>query len=131
RPCSQLSSLTLCADVPEVPLLHFPSLFSYSPRLPPSPSSFPTRRSSDLHLHRRHSRLHDHLHFEVLEVTLPSAGVALGAAVGAQDRKSTSELQSRFDLVCRLLREKKKRRSRFGRRCTASRRLRRVPSVTS
>src|SRR5699024_11928116 len=31
------------------------------------------------------------------------------AALGIRDRKHTSELQSRFDLVCRLLLEKKKK----------------------
>src|SRR5207237_10635317 len=38
-------------------------------------------RSYD-HLHRRHAGLHHHLHLDVLEVTLPSARIALGAAVG-------------------------------------------------
>src|SRR5207249_5674927 len=38
-------------------------------------------------------------------------GVALVAALGPRSEEHTSELQSRFDLVCRLLLEKKKQRN--------------------
>src|SRR5438067_7980571 len=40
----------------------------------------------------------------------PSARLQLLDASGARSEEHTSELQSRFDLVCRLLLEKKKRR---------------------
>src|SRR5947207_12731921 len=56
--------------------------------------SFPTRRSSDLHVHRV-AALEDH---------------GAEAAPGQHERSEehTSELQSHSDLVCRLLLEKKK-----------------------
>src|SRR5699024_12407883 len=79
------------------------------------PHSFPTRRSSDLQT--RHS------------VVRPSAGDGEAIRKGgnnvrklsvdpviavwanyARSEEHTSELQSRFDLVCRLLLEKKKKR---------------------
>src|SRR5437868_12935799 len=65
--------------------------------------SFPTRRSSDLGRPRR------------AEPGLEPAGIAIAplelgqrAAHPVRSEEHTSELQSRFDLVCRLLLEKKK-----------------------
>src|SRR5437870_9435369 len=94
--------------------MHLPS-----PAIPPAPPSFPTRRSSDLgdlkvtqpqavRLHRRHGRGHCRRHplerhVEIIFFSTPTP------AASARDRKSTRpELQSRGQLVCRLLLEKKK-----------------------
>src|SRR5437868_10700783 len=92
-------------------------------RRPPSPTLFPTRRSSDLHFgedERKFRRLP--VGGRPLTVALPAGEIQMVVAntlldaVQIVDRKSgkrseehTSELQSRFDLVCRLLLEKKKR----------------------
>src|SRR5437867_7359041 len=74
--------------------------------------SFPTRRSSDL----------DRLNAMCNDKERPVQFVFAGKAhpkdepgkrfiqMVARDRKSTPELQSRFDLVCRLLLEKKNRK---------------------
>src|SRR5207249_11561260 len=86
--------------------------------------SFPTRRSSDL-VRLRLRRSHDD--FGWLQQVNPgrrspsprmspaaagrfrAASGTLGAAFGPlRSEEHTSELQSRFDLVCRLLLEKKK-----------------------
>src|SRR5438874_6565706 len=88
------------------------------PVAPRSPHSFPTRRSSDLHLERlEQARLRDHRRLgreldlflfselspgEQEEVELP--------AEPARSEEHTSELQSRRDIVCRLLLEKKKKK---------------------
>src|SRR5207247_10460448 len=104
-------------------------LSSYSSRPPPSPHSFPTRRSSDL---RRMSysdaiatygsdkpdlrcgmEIHDlseafrDAEFRVFKQIVAGGGVVRGFAV-RRSEEHTSELQSRVDLVCRLLLEKKK-----------------------
>src|SRR5207249_5078074 len=42
---------------------------------------------------------------------LPMPGMALIRGAGPRSEEHTSELQSRFDLVCRLLLEKKKKKS--------------------
>src|SRR5438105_7746628 len=83
--------------------------------------SFPTRRSSDLELidsvnhggRLRHRRVQLGQNrgegFETLEKLLGHGGFHSGP-----DRRSeehTSELQSRVDLVCRLLLEKKKKKN--------------------
>src|SRR5207249_7838195 len=64
-------------------------------RRPPRSTLFPTRRSSDL------------------QASLATAAVDRGAwhehRTGTRSEEHTSELQSRFDLVCRLLLEKKKK----------------------
>src|SRR5690606_41497210 len=98
------------------------SFFSCSgdPRdLPP----FPTRRSSDLSGvpparrmpsfiladKRRRWKLHGPISVHVL--AMPMIGLRRSSSV---DRKSTtSELQSRENLVCRLLLEKKKKKNRY------------------
>src|SRR5207249_7865246 len=43
-------------------------------------------------------------------VTAPALANAIFAATGKRSEEHTSELQSRFDLVCRLLLEKKKKK---------------------
>src|SRR5699024_11519985 len=94
-----------------------------SPRDPPS---FPTRRSSDLGIHLRQSpELEQSLGKESYEIGITPQGVEItgsgdaGLLHGVQtlrqivrqegrSEEHTSELQSRFDLVCRLLLEKTK-----------------------
>src|SRR5437868_8752527 len=65
--------------------------------------SFPTRRSSDLAQHPLRRAFADRLHVAAFLQQL-------AAHVQRRERSEehTSELQSRFDLVCRLLLEKKK-----------------------
>src|SRR5206468_6224048 len=83
--------------------------------------SFPTRRSSDLVAGR--SWRTKGLNHWVWVAILTTLGLVLGQWIGraqlwtdplAEDKRSeehTSELQSRSDLVCRLLLEKKKKTS--------------------
>src|SRR5699024_12650946 len=96
------------------------------PLPPPHLYSFPTRRSSDLHRPRnrpcrrrprggagRRSRNLHCLRGGILRRSTPRIGERLSFAQfqdGFADRSEehTSELQSRFDLVCRLLLEQKK-----------------------
>src|SRR5699024_11734962 len=97
--------------------------FLYSARLPPALPSFPTRRSSDLliilclfcnSVRLRYMRLtlsSNILRSVIMPInycqirrkSAPSFVNWLG-----RSEEHTSELQSRFDLVCRLLLEKKK-----------------------
>src|SRR5207248_8040716 len=97
---------------------HSRSAFSYPPRCRSIHRAFPTRRSSDLSTGTRVGRT-GHLDLG------SRCRVALGRGAGCgchalpdkpawgsgeqEDRKSTSELQSPYDLVCRLLLEKKKK----------------------
>src|SRR5206468_12574253 len=84
--------------------------------------SFPTRRSSDLTVPVLHAAAHDPATALRVglpvdgEVPLPSGQDGMKLAGGRRWRRSrrrseehTSELQSRSDLVCRLLLEKKKK----------------------
>src|SRR5690606_41158759 len=106
-------------------LMHLASLFfSAQPRAIRSLHSFPTRRSSDLRtpvdaiLWATGFR-HELRHLRPLGLTGPLGGIAMdGTAVAADPRihlvghgprseEHTSELQSRENLVCRLLLEKK------------------------
>src|SRR5207249_8268235 len=102
------------------------AFFFQSSAHPPDLHSFPTRRSSDLRFG------------SARVVRAPSTGSILRPASSSTSRSEehTSELQSRFDLVCRLLLEKKKgrggsakRRCRCPRPCCSSRAIRRC--VTS
>src|SRR5207249_11165726 len=93
---------------------------------PPDLPSFPTRRSSDLFPRRptdgprrsapprRQSNASPaHPLIAALRPARPGAGARArrrARAVLARSEEHTSELQSRFDLVCRLLLEKKKQR---------------------
>src|SRR5699024_11928436 len=99
----------------------------YCPGSPRSLLSFPTRRSSDLdmgdvvHVEAAggHVRGDQDVDLAVTERTQGSLTLALsqitvdggGGDLGQSQRSEehTSELQSRFDLVCRLLLEKKKK----------------------
>src|SRR5690349_23149943 len=90
-------------------------------RRPPRSTLFPTRRSSDLGLrvvardHGRHAVLEragaaraDAVHEEGEGHELAALGGAVAGQRGDRSEEHTSELQSRRDLVCRLLLEKKK-----------------------
>src|SRR5690606_40731107 len=95
-------------------------LLSRSAPHPPLLHSFPTRRSSDLH--PAAVLLSDRIHFAetrhgIARIDLVQTAAALDQRAAttdiAQDPRSeehTSELQSRENLVCRLLLEKKKKR---------------------
>src|SRR5699024_11689089 len=106
----------------------------YSPpcaRTHPTLPSFPTRRSSDLavirHLLDRHDLLTEQIDCGLVETFIDMGQHQLAALIDndaggivpkgimlhepegvTRSEEHTSELQSRFDLVCRLLLEKKK-----------------------
>src|SRR5699024_12374500 len=101
---------TLAHPYPELPFV----LFFFSSSCPhPSLLSFPTRRSSDLDARAGRVRAGRH------RSRLRARGTHLSRSPSPRDHRSdlvsgkdrseehTSELQSRFDLVCRLLLEKK------------------------
>src|SRR5699024_12786763 len=102
--------------------LHIPPsilllLFVSASGAPLSLPSFPTRRSSDLDIAKIeivHYRFRDILgwgiRFGSRYGTVYNVRGKTGLAITLTDRSEehTSELQSRFDLVCRLLLEKKK-----------------------
>src|SRR5206468_11992442 len=104
-------------------LLNYPSLFlffSFYSSLPPRAlHSFPTRRSSDL-CGRTRGCLAPMRRYRESKSTPPSGEIknlgssrsGLGGPRRAEIRSEehTSELQSRSDLVCRLLLEKKKKK---------------------
>src|SRR5204862_6277133 len=88
----------------------FCSFFLYCSRAPPYLHSFPTRRSSDL---TRARGLPDRPPARGLDHRFPPAGPRRRQSREPAHRclrseEHTSELQSRRDLVCRLLLEKKK-----------------------
>src|SRR5699024_12719618 len=72
--------------------------------------SFPTRRSSDLDRHFR--RFCDSASALDLPEPDPQLWVGFGQIQRRRSEEHTSELQSRFDLVCRLLLEKKNKERR-------------------
>src|SRR5690349_21981762 len=81
--------------------------------------SFPTRRSSDLELAaldstQRQQLLADLPEHKRAEMTLLIAEAEPMIAGKLRSEEHTSELQSRRDLVCRLLLEKKKIRKAYG-----------------
>src|SRR5438034_4745763 len=92
-------------------------------RRPPGSTLFPTRRSSDLARERhlgaeiRRGTLYtsDQAHHSVLKAA-KLAGVMADRVRRSEEH--TSELQSHSDLVCRLLLEKKKRRTSSPMRAT-------------
>src|SRR5699024_11579039 len=109
--CSRPLVTTLCYHVTVLILLSL-----YYSGYPRHPHSFPTRRSSDLQCEQ----------CVIAAATNVHTWVELGAALTDEDlarldllaaealntersEEHTSELQSRFDLVCRLLLEKKKK----------------------
>src|SRR5699024_12652480 len=77
--------------------------------------SFPTRRSSDLyfrnlwghHLHRRLGGLFLFTRICSAANSYPHGGPYCQCLYRPRSEEHTSELQSRFDLVCRLLLDKK------------------------
>src|SRR5699024_12683384 len=99
-----------------IPLLNFCLLSCsfFSSRTLRDLHSFPTRRSSDLILSMMFSLANIYPCMNAAKVAIPTAAVrtdqTISNAVGMATRSEehTSELQSRFDLVCRLLLEKKK-----------------------
>src|SRR5207302_6917894 len=89
--------------------------FFHSHRAPLDLHSFPTRRSSDLCLHfladcggqvRRIALRADH---QIGPTGLICRHVHRGVRLRSRSEEHTSELQSRENLVCRLLLEKKKK----------------------
>src|SRR5207247_9795636 len=92
--------------------------FSYWSGTPRDLHSFPTRRSSDLPAVSPDSRVISCSHGSVSRVVATGLWpVHVGASLftlrrrpnGSRSEEHTSELQSRVDLVCRLLLEKKKK----------------------
>src|SRR5207249_12272052 len=85
----------------------------------PDLHSFPTRRSSDLGDFNRKrvsaftdrigTRVASELCTVIDDGTLPGRRGSLNVDDHGRSEEHTSELQSRFDLVCRLLLEKKKK----------------------
>src|SRR5699024_12813630 len=73
--------------------------------------SFPTRRSSDLRALCRRGEAVAGGYSQNSGQRKPDPGRPNGAA-GGRSEEHTSELQSRFDLVCRLLLEKKNNKPR-------------------
>src|SRR5207302_10505043 len=91
-----------------------PILSLYSPPDPRHLHSFPTRRSSDLWRTRRRKALAISalLCWHALQLAVPFSQRPIMPAPPASCSRSeehTSELQSRENLVCRLLLEKKKK----------------------
>src|SRR5699024_12819258 len=88
-----------------------PSSHCYAP--PPNHHSFPTRRSSDLAGYRAPSRSEWWRHRWPRPPRPPPAAASTPSRPHCprcgpwRSEEHTSELQSRFDLVCRLLLEKK------------------------
>src|SRR5207249_10106167 len=70
--------------------------------------SFPTRRSSDLFVltFRQRANTAWDIFRRLRSLLMPPPSTGLG--IKRRSEEHTSELQSRFDLVCRLLLEKKK-----------------------
>src|SRR5699024_12724060 len=87
--------------------------FFYSSVHPRDLHSFPTRRSSDLPFNFNGSKMASHC-WLILEPTpmckcSTSRNSFPRSSSATRSEEHTSELQSRFDLVCRLLLEKKNR----------------------
>src|SRR5206468_11244421 len=109
-----VAPVPVSAPVPPNPL---PPSFSVSRTSPPRAlHSFPTRRSSDLPLTGAPTspsfRLAHCWSLPTLTTSGPNTWSSSGRrweAASARSEEHTSELQSRSDLVCRLLLEKKQR----------------------
>src|SRR5207249_12200573 len=98
--CEPQTRLLSCITAPHP---HTTTLFYYSYAPHPAPHSFPTRRSSDLALRLRFLRI------PPLMTSIASNRERVSSAryCFSRSEEHTSELQSRFDLVCSLLLEKK------------------------
>src|SRR5207248_4510333 len=80
-------------------------------RRPPRSTLFPSRRSSDLAPTSASSSSLGIRLWEIVPIDSNAFGALLAGSVEGLDKRSeehTSELQSPYDLVCRLLLEKKK-----------------------
>src|SRR5699024_12751127 len=107
------------------PVAHSPlhcacSFSTYSSGDPPALHSFPTRRSSDLtgmtcgHCENAvREEVSEIAGVQNVDVSAETGKLTITSAnpLAARSEEHTSELQSRFDLVCRLLLEKKKIKS--------------------
>src|SRR5207248_6589465 len=105
-------------------LLLFPFFFTYSPHHR-ALHSFPTRRSSDLETWRSTTRTTFILSTRTSLTTRSRAGASTavglptcsstsrGRSFRQRSEEHTSELQSPYDLVCRLLLEKKKKKTKI------------------
>src|SRR5207249_10291146 len=117
--CDHYSATFAPVDFLALPASMLSVYFSfYGSRAPRLLHSFPTRRSSDLPA--LHARLcHPARLRSRLDRRADRAGHELRGGPGHPQRSEehTSELQSRFDLVCRLLLEKKKKTSSSPCRC--------------
>src|SRR5699024_12359429 len=82
---------------------HYSMFFSAAPAHPP-PHPFPTRRSSDLRSSLHAAEVTDLLRDKSAPVKFQPGHCCLPVRRGRSE-EHTSELQSRFDLVCRLLLE--------------------------
>src|SRR5689334_24657653 len=84
-------------------------------RRPPRSTLFPTRRSSDLVVFRtllaREPRLPPWRELAYIYRRLEARGEIRGGRFVSRSEEHTSELQSQFHLVCRLLLEKKKKKT--------------------
>src|SRR5437868_9329602 len=88
------------------PMLH--SLFFYMIRQPPTPTLFPYTTLFRSH-GRRSARPRSRAPRRRAAAESPRAARRVAPARRDRSEEHTSELQSRFDLVCRLLLEKKKK----------------------
>src|SRR5207248_4655911 len=105
------SSQCTSTDVPTHTTLlsAIPTFFFQCHADPRDLHSFPTRRSSDLLLHAvtRHLLHADAQAGGVARVCIEGQQVVVDDDVVGRSEEHTSELQSPYDLVCRLLLEKK------------------------
>src|SRR5438105_6258568 len=81
-------------------------------RRPPRSTLFPTRRSSDLLRRRDHGAVP--VRRDAAERAAGGHRVRRARASASRSEEHTSELQSRVDLVCRLLLEKKKKTKNYA-----------------
>src|SRR5205085_12165717 len=103
------------------PALLLPSLsssfFFYSPRPHPHLHSFPTRRSSDLTFLRLIKKRPEWADVPVVALSAHALkedirqALESGCTEYVRSEEHTSELQSQSNLVCRLLLEKKKKKT--------------------
>src|SRR5699024_12695331 len=105
------SSPCLTACPPPISLVLLLYFFFYRSGAHRDLHSFPTRRSSDLHCRARASRAGSWRSGPTAASSTSPSPPRLWSMRRARSEEHTSELQSRFDLVCRLLLEKKKRTS--------------------
>src|SRR5699024_12514988 len=107
---SHYLSVALCSSVASHSLSILSSFLSFSrPHL--HLHSFPTRRSSDLHGLARipfNISTHAAIITNAKMINSEEGGRLVSTRPLTRSEEHTSELQSRFDLVCRLLLEKKK-----------------------